>query len=311
MLSKLEQMIIDVVEDVMPSVVSVSTTVLARVDLFSLKPIQGVGSGIIVDEKGVILTNSHVIRGAQEIKIHLQDGRDFNANLLGQLSEQDIAILQIEGVTDLKAIKIGNSSDLKVGQFAIAIGNPLGLGKSVTFGLISAINRTISTERVQLEGLIQTTADINPGNSGGALVNTSGELIGVPTAVIQYSQGLGFAIAVDVIKGALEQYKETGTLSSPWLGIIGYTIDKNFAEANKLAVSKGALIIEVPNGPAKNAGIIAGDIITKIDEDIVESIQTLTRHITRHKVGDEVKIKLFRNGKSEEINVKLGKAPDK
>ncbi|MHA1221361.1 MAG: S1C family serine protease, partial [Candidatus Heimdallarchaeota archaeon] len=165
MLGKLEQSIVNVVEEVLPCVVSVSTTVLARVDLFNIAPVQGQGSGIIIDEKGIILTNAHVVRKAQKVEVHLHGGKTLEAKVLGSLPDQDIAILQVPEDDDLKAITLGNSSNIKVGQFAIAIGNPLGLGESVTFGMISALNRTISTEIVKLEGLIQTTADINPGNS--------------------------------------------------------------------------------------------------------------------------------------------------
>lgn len=308
MLEELEQKIVDVVNEVLPSVVSVSTTTLARIDLFRVAPIQGQGSGVIVDEKGIIITNAHVVKNARKIEVRLHDGRELKAEILGQIRGQDIAILKVKG-DNLKQIKIGDSSSLKVGQFAIAVGNALGLGESVTFGMVSAINRTIGDKNVQLEGLIQTTAEINPGNSGGALLNTSGELIGIPTAVIPFSQGVGFAIAIDSIKGALEEFQETGSITTPWLGITGYTIDQKIASYYQLPVNKGTLVIQVPSGPAKNAGLQPGDIIVAIDDEEVYSIQLLTQKIVKKRIGDKVNIKLIRNGKGYEVTITLGRAP--
>jgi len=307
-LGELENRFIEVVEDVLPSVVSVSTTVLTRVDLFRVAPVQGMGSGVIVEEDGIIITNAHVVRKAQQVGIHLHEGRKMDAKVLGIMRGLDIAILKVDE-TNLDPITIGDSSSLKVGQFAIAIGNPLGLGKSVTFGLVSALNRNISAQDAQLEGLIQTTAEINPGNSGGALVNTSAELIGIPTAVIPFSQGIGFAIAIDSIKGLLEEFRETGNVSTPWIGITGYTIDPKIAQYYKLTHDKGALIIQVPNGPAKIAGIKPGDIIVGINDEVIDSIQILIQKIVKQRIGDEVKVRYIRNGREFETFVKLGTAP--
>ncbi|MCE7746026.1 MAG: trypsin-like serine protease, partial [Candidatus Heimdallarchaeota archaeon] len=164
-LDKLEEKFVAVVEDVLPSVVSVYTTVLTRVDLFRVVPLQGMGSGVIVEEDGIIITNAHVVRKAQKVGLQLHDGKKLDAKVLGMMKGLDIAILKVEE-TDLDPITIGDSSTLKVGQFAIAVGNPLGLGESVTFGMVSALNRSIRAQNAQLEGLIQTTAEINPGNSG-------------------------------------------------------------------------------------------------------------------------------------------------
>ncbi|MHA1366264.1 MAG: S1C family serine protease [Candidatus Heimdallarchaeota archaeon] len=205
-LEKLEEKIVTVVDDVLPSVVSVSTTVLAQVNLFTVKPVQGMGSGVIVGEDGIIITNAHVVRKAQKVDIQLHGGRKMEAEILGMMRGLDIAVLKVKE-EHLDPITIGESSTLKVGQFALAVGNPLGLGKSVTFGMVSALDRSISAENAQMEGLIQTTAQINPGNSGGALVNTNAELIGIPTAVIPYSQGIGFAIPIDSVKGLIDEFQ--------------------------------------------------------------------------------------------------------
>ncbi|MFX1511851.1 MAG: S1C family serine protease, partial [Promethearchaeota archaeon] len=184
MLQELEKTIVEVVEKVVPSVVSVSTTRLARINLKRAVPLQGQGSGVILSsDNGYIVTNAHVVRGARHVDVMLHDGRSFHASVVGDSVTRDLATLKIEA-DELNPIELGNSSTLKVGQFAIAIGNPLGLGTTVTFGMVSAIDRTISRRNLFLEGLIQTSAQINPGNSGGALVDTNAKLIGIPTAVI-------------------------------------------------------------------------------------------------------------------------------
>lgn len=307
-LQELEKKIVNVVEDVLPSVVSVSTTVLAQVDLFTVKPVQGMGSGVIVGEDGIIITNAHVVRKAQKVSIQLHSGQKMDAKVLGMMRGLDIAILRVKE-TGLDPITIGASSSLQVGQFALAIGNPLGLGKSVTFGMVSALDRSIRAENAHMEGLIQTTAEINPGNSGGALVDTSAELIGIPTAVIPYSQGIGFAIPIDSVKGLIEEFQETGEVSTPWIGISGSTIDQQIAKYYKLTREKGTLVVKVPNGPAKKSGIVAGDIIISIDDEEVNSIQILTQKIVKKRIGDEVKIRYVRNGQTFETIIPLGKAP--
>jgi serine protease Do len=307
-LGDLEKKFIAVVEDVLPSVVSVYTTVMARVDLFRVAPVQGMGSGVIVEEDGIIITNAHVVRKAQKIGLQLHGGKKMDAKVIGMMRGLDIAVLEVEE-KNLDPITIGESSSLKVGQFAIAVGNPLGLGESVTFGLVSALNRNINAQDLQLEGLIQTTAEINPGNSGGALVDTNAELIGIPTAVIPFSQGIGFAIAIDSVKGLLEDFRETGSVNTPWIGITGYTIDPRIANYYQLTHDKGALIIQVPAGPAKKAGIEPGDIVTAINDEEINSIQILIQKIVKHRIGDDVKVKYIRNGKEYETSVKLGRAP--
>ena len=306
-LGKLESKIVAVVEDVLPSVVSVYTTVLTRIDLFRVAPVQGMGSGVIVEEDGIIITNAHVVRKAQKIGLQLHGGKKMDAKILGMMRGLDIAILKVNE-TDLDPITIGESNTLKVGQFAIAVGNPLGLGESVTFGLVSALNRTISAQNAMLEGLIQTTAEINPGNSGGALVNTNAELIGIPTAVIPFSQGIGFAIAIDSVKGLLEEFRETGKVSTPWIGITGYTINPRIANYYQLTQDKGALIIQVPKGPAKKAGIKPNDIIVGVNDEEINSIQLLIQKIVKRLIGEEVNIKYIRNGRNFVTYVKLSKA---
>ncbi len=307
MLQELEKTLVDVVEKVVPSVVAVTTTRLARDQLSRTVPVQGQGSGVILTEEGFIVTNAHVIAGARDIDVSLNDGRTFKAVVVGESKLRDLAVLKIDA-ENLTPIKIGDSGSLKVGQFAIAIGNPLGLGTTVTFGMVSAVDRTIQGQSQFLEDLIQTSAEINPGNSGGALIDTAGNLIGVPTAMIPFSQGIGFAIAVDGIKSVFQELVETGTVSTPWMGIMGVTLNKRVATHYRLAVDKGALIVQVPRGPSSNAGLKPGDVIVAIDDEDVTSMEDLRRRILGKRVGDKLRIRFARGTDVFEVYVQLASA---
>jgi serine protease Do len=249
-----------------------------------------------------------VVEGARDVEVTLNDGRTFKAVVVGESRTRDLAILKIEG-EKLTPIEMGDSCALKVGQFAIAIGNPLGLGSTVTFGMVSAIDRTIHSEEAFLEGLIQTSAQINPGNSGGALVDSEGKLIGVPTAMIPWSQGIGFAIAADTLKGVFDELVETGTVRTPWMGIVGVTLNRGIASHYRLAVDKGALLVEVPRGPSQRAGLQPGDVIVAIDDSEINSMEDLRRKILRAKVGRKLKVRIFRNRDILEAYVELVSAP--
>jgi len=306
---KLEETFVKVVEDVVPSVVSVSTTRLARTQLSRVVPVQGQGSGVILTESGYIVTNAHVIEGARDVDVALHDGKTFKAVVVGISKIRDLAILKIEA-ENLNPIELGNSEELKVGQFTIAIGNPLGLGTTVTFGMVSAVDRTIQGRNTFLEGLIQTSAQINPGNSGGALVDTQGKLIGVPTAMIPWSQGIGFALAVDGIKSVFDELIETGTVSTPWMGVVGVTLNKGVAQHYRLSVDRGAFIVEVPRGPSSKAGIESGDVIVAIDDTEIGGMEDLRKKIMRKRVGEKLKVKLHRNSDIFETYVELKPAPE-
>jgi serine protease Do len=304
----LEKKMVEVVDEVVPSVVSVSTTRLARTQLSRVVPVKGQGSGVILSDTGFIVTNAHVIEDARDVDVTLHDGRNFKAVVVGESKVRDLAILKIdaEGITP---IEMGNSESLKVGQFAIAVGNPLGLGSTVTFGMVSAIDRTIQSERSFLEGLIQTSAQINPGNSGGALVDSHGRLIGVPTAMIPWSQGIGFAIAVDTLKGVYNELVETGTVQTPWMGIVGVTLNKGIATHYDLQVEKGAMLVEVPNGPSRNTGLQPGDVIIAIDDEDITGMEDLRRIIIRSKVGAKLRVRFQRGREVFEDYVELSAAP--
>jgi len=308
MFQELEKKLVEVVDRVIPCVVSVSTTRLARTQLSSVIPVQGQGSGVILSDTGFIVSNAHVIEGARDVEVTLHDGRTFKAVVVGESKTRDLAILKIEA-TGLVPIEMGDSSALKVGQFAIAIGNPLGLGSSVTLGMVSAVDRTIQSQRTFLEGLIQTSAQINPGNSGGALVDTEGKLIGVPTAMIPWSQGIGFAIAVDALKDVFDELIETGTVRTPWMGIVGVTLNRGISSHYGLAVDKGALILEVPRGPSYIAHLRPSDVIVAIDGDEIKGMEDLRKKVLRGKIGQKLLIRFFREQEVLETYVELTAAP--
>jgi len=308
MLLELEKKLVDVVEEVVPSVVSVSTTRLARTQFSRVVPVKGQGSGVILSDTGFIVTNAHVIEGARDVDITLHDGRNFKAVVVGESKVRDLAILKIDA-EELNPIEIGDSGSLKVGQFTVAVGNPLGLGSTVTFGMVSAVDRTIQSQRTFLEGLIQTSAQINPGNSGGALVDTHGRLIGVPTAMIPWSQGIGFAIAVDALKAVFDELVETGTVRTPWMGIIGVTLNEGIASQYKIQANKGALLVEVPRGPSRTMGLQPGDVIIAIDDEDITGMEDLRKRIMRSKVGTKLRVKFQRGKEIFEGYVELTIAP--
>ncbi|MHA2236001.1 MAG: S1C family serine protease [Candidatus Thorarchaeota archaeon] len=308
MLLELEKKFVEVVEEIVDCVVSVSTTRLARTQLSRVVPVKGQGSGVILSESGFIVTNAHVIEGARDVDITLHDGRSFKAVVVGESKVRDLAILKIDA-EGLQPIELGDSGELKVGQFAIAVGSPLGLGSTVTFGMVSAIDRTIQSQQSFLEGLIQTSAQINPGNSGGALVDSQGRLIGVPTAMIPWSQGIGFAIAVDTLKGIYDELVETGTVQTPWMGIVGVTLNKGIASHYNLQVEKGALLVDVPKGPSRGMGLESGDVIITIDDADISGMEELGKKIMRSKVGQKLMVRFQRGSDVFEGYVELMAAP--
>ena len=309
MLLDFEKKLVEVVEEVIPSVVSVSTTKLARTQLSRVVPVKGQGSGVILTDKGFIVTNAHVVEGARDVDVSLHDGRTFKAVVVGESKVRDLAILKIDA-EGLNPLEMGDSGSLRVGQFAIAVGSPLGLGSTVTFGMVSAVDRTIQSQRSFLEGLIQTSAQINPGNSGGALVDSEGKLIGVPTAMIPWSQGIGFAIAVDTLKGVFDELVETGTVQTPWMGIVGVTLNKSLASHYNLQVEKGAMLVEVPRGPSKSAGLEAGDVIVAIDNEDINGMEDLRRRIMGCKVGTKLMVRFQRITEIFEVYIELKAAPE-
>ncbi len=275
------------------------------------RPFRGLGSGVIIDAtKGYIVTNNHVIDGADDIQIGLHDGREVKAKLIGTDSESDIALLQIEA-KNLVAIKTSDSDALRVGDFAVAIGNPFGLGQTVTSGIVSALGRSgLGIE--MLENFIQTDAAINSGNSGGALVNLNGELIGINTAIVAPgggNVGIGFAIPANMVKNLVAQIAEHGEVRRGVLGISGRDLDSQLAQGFGLDTQHGGFVNEVTTGSAaEKAGIKAGDIIVSVDGRPIKSFQELRAKVATMGAGAKVELGLIRDGDKKTVNVTLGDA---
>jgi len=272
---------------------------------------QSAGSGVIVNAKdGLVMTNYHVIRGADELWVALFDGRNYKAEVLGSDPDLDIAILKIES-NQLVEVKIADSNRLEVGDFVVAIGNPFGLGQTVTTGVVSALSRSgLGIEGY--ENFIQTDASINPGNSGGALVNLAGDLVGINTAIIAPAGGnvgIGFAIPTNMAKASMTQIIEHGKVTRGQIGIGIQDISPNLREAFDIKRGQhGVLVTNVAEGsPANVAGIKSGDVILAIDDNPMKSTGQLRSHIGTKAVGDKAKLSILRDGKTKTITVKIGK----
>jgi serine protease DegS len=269
------------------------------------------GSGVIIGSDGYILTNQHVIDGADEILISLADGRGSQAKLIGEDKETDIAILQIP-ITGLVGIEIANEQSIRVGDVVLAIGNPLNVGQTVTMGIVSATGRN----RIGLntfENFIQTDAAINPGNSGGALINARGELIGINTAIFSQAvgaQGIGFAIPISLALDIMQQIIEFGKVTRGWLGVEGTEITAQAAMATGDPGLKGALVVGVfINSPADMAGIRAGDIVVAVNGKPVNGIRDLLDQITMHKPDERIKVSIYRGPEQLELRMKVTQRP--
>ncbi|MEM2910719.1 MAG: trypsin-like peptidase domain-containing protein [Nitrososphaerota archaeon] len=302
-----EDTITSAIEKIISSVVNVSVVHLLQVSPFEIAPVSGVGSGVVFDPNGYVMTNAHVVEAAQRINVTLHNGEVLSGEVIGKDVSTDIAIIKVDR-EGLQAAKLGDSSKLKVGQFVIAIGNPFGLagGPTVTTGVISALNRNIQTRFGLMEGLVQTDAAINPGNSGGPLVNLAGEVVALTTAIIPFAQGIGFAIPINTAKRVAEDIISVGYVRRPWLGIIGVSLNPTISAYYNFPVDEGVLVYRVaPNSPAHLAGIRESDIIVAIDGESVNSIEMLKKIIDSKKVGTEIEISLVRGLSLIRVKVKL------
>jgi serine protease Do len=271
------------------------------------------GSGVIVSQDGYILTNNHVIEGASDIRVALPDRRDFKAKLVGADAKTDLAVIKIDQ-PGLPTLPVGDSTHVKVGQFVLAIGDPFGVGETVTMGIVSATGRGgLGIE--DYEDFIQTDAAINPGNSGGALIDASGSLIGINTAILTGgggggNAGVGFAIPMAMARNVMTQIVKNGKVTRGWLGVAVQPLTPALASAFKLKDNKGALIAEVePDSPAAHAGLQKGDIITQVDGQAVDDARALTLKVSQMAPGTSVKLTILRDGKPQDITAKLGEAP--
>ena len=274
-------------------------------------PMKGRGSGFIVSKDGQILTNNHVIDGADKITVTLSDGKTYEAEVLGKDPTYDLAVIKIKPDSDLVTLELGDSESIEVGEWVVAIGNPFGLEHTVTVGVISAKNRSIHARDINFDGFLQTDAAINPGNSGGPLIDLSGKVIGINTAIVPYAQGLGFAIPVDMAKQIMNDLVTYGRVKRGWLGISVQTLTKEFAEAYDVKEESGIIVGDVfPESAAERAGLKRGDVIVSVNGDTVKDVQGFVNKIRAQAPGAEVKMKVVREGKPVNITAKLDEIPD-
>lgn len=315
--------IVEVAKKLEPSVVSITTETTGENFFGQSDTSGGAGTGIIIRDDGLILTNKHVVpEGSSNVTVTLNDGKKFeNAQVLARDPQLDLAFVKVNA-KGLKAAELGDSDQVVVGQKVIAIGNALGeFENTVTAGIISGLGRPISagggsSEVEQLQDLLQTDAAINPGNSGGPLVNIEGQVIGINTAIADSAENIGFAIPINQAKAGITSIEDTGKLAKPFLGVRYISLNKELAQANKLSSDTGAWIKGddanpgiMPDSPAAKSGLKEGDIITKVDGEEINENRSLSTLISKHKVGDEVKLTIIRNGKTVTLTAKLEQLP--
>ena len=310
--------VISAVDKVMPAVVTIASSGGGPLGTSS-----GVGSGLIYNANGWILTNKHVVSGATKLSVQLNDTRTFDAKVIGLDTLTDLAIIKIDA-KDLPVAPLGTSSGLELGQLAIAIGNPLGnFRNTVTTGVVSGLGRQIQagdasqTSTEQLNNLIQTDAAINPGNSGGPLINSAGQVIGINTAVSNNAQGIGFAIPIDVARPILQQAVDGKPIARPWIGVYYQQITKELAKEKDLPTDEGVLIAPpssggsavFPGSPAARAGIRDGDVVVSVDGQKLDVDHDLSTMILPHAPGDTVTLRILRGNTTTEVQVTLGELP--
>jgi S1-C subfamily serine protease len=334
-----EQNNIDIYKTSHLATVNITSVAYQRNMFLQVFPVQGMGSGFIINEDGEIVTNKHVIAGSSKVQVTLSDAKQYDAEVLGVDSRDDLAILKIDAGHKLTALPLGDSDKLLVGQKVLAIGNPFGFGGTLTTGIVSSLGRSLENEDgVRMEGLIQTDAAINPGNSGGPLLDSSGNVIGVNTMILGSqtasgqagSIGIGFAMPIARVKAMLEEYRTTGHISRAVLGVtqtVYVPSGWQFAEQLNLPESGGLLIQQVDSGsPAASAGLrgasrvirfglfnqlgIGGDLIEAIDGKPVESEQSLTQAIMQKRGGESIVLTIYRDSATRKVTVKLGSAPE-
>ena len=306
-----EDVLVNAVEKAGKSVVNIASVRMLQDQLFRVFPVEGVGSGVVIDEKGYILTNNHVIDDAERLKVTLTDGRVLRGRVVGSDEVTDLAVIKVEAEQPLPAAELGNSDDLKAGQIVVAIGNPFGLtgGPAVTAGIVSSLNRSIQARSGVLE-LIQTDAAINPGNSGGPLVNTKGQVVAINTANMPYAQGIGFAVPINTAKSILNELIEKGRVARPWIGVASMKVTPQLARYYGLPAAEGALVAKVePYSPADDAGLRKGDIIEGIDGSRVEDPSEIASHVRKKQVNDRLTLTVNRYGRELQVPVQVDERP--
>ncbi len=324
-LASRRDLVVEVVQKTSPAVVYIGTVQL--VDGFRTRnpfqefsygereekrAVEGLGSGVIVDAAGLIVTNEHVIRGASEIHVVLADGRQVDAEVIGSDADNDLAVLKVTAKGPLPFAKVGTSSDLMIGEKVIAIGSPFGLKKTVTVGVVSAINRSFKADGRTFNDFIQTDASINPGNSGGPLLNVDGEVIGINSAIFASAQGIGFAIPADKVKRIVNELTAFGKIRPAWIGIDVQPMTAEIRKRLGWSRADGALVINVdPGSPAEQAGLQRGDIVTSVGATQVEDAEDFTVRLKSYPVKTPLSLSVFRGGQTLSIAVTPVEYPTK
>ena len=306
-----EDVLVSAVEKVGKSVVNIASVRMLHDQIFRVFPVEGVGSGVIIDERGYVLTNNHVIDDAERLKVTQQDGTVLRGKVAGSDEMTDLAVVKVESDKPLPAASLGNSDELKLGQIVIAIGNPFGLagGPAVTAGIVSSLRRSIQTRNGVLD-LIQTDAAINPGNSGGPLVDSKGEVVAINTANMPYAQGIGFAVPVNTAKEILSELVEKGRVSRPWIGIASVKLSPKVAQYYGLPKTEGALVANVePYSPADDAGLRKGDIIEEIDGAKVDDPSQIVSIVRKKHPKEHLSVVVNRYGRQMQVPVQIDERP--
>jgi Do/DeqQ family serine protease len=317
--------VVEVVQKVSPAVVYIGTEQIIESrsrgyspfeDFFAPRErpraVQSLGSGVIIDPAGVIVTNDHVIRGASAIHVVLADGRQLEAEVIGSDADNDLAVLKVDGKTPLPAAKLGISRDLMIGETAIAIGSPFGLAKTVTCGVVSAVGRSFNADGRVYNDFLQTDASINPGNSGGPLLNVDGEIIGINTAIFASAQGIGFAIPADKVKRIVDELQQFGKVRPSWIGLEVQALTPRLAASLAWDRNYGVLVSKVdPGSPAEQAGIVRGDIVAEISGVRVEDASDFMERLKSFPVRSQLPLTLVRGGKVEQVSLSAVEFPAK
>jgi len=309
-LSGFENYVTQAVEKVSESLVSVSSMRLER-RFFGIVPLEGQGSGVIIDSKGLILTNNHVIDGATRVQVSLKDGRTFVGEVAGSDEATDIAVIRVDA-NNLPAAELGDSEALKVGQFVLAVGNALGLpgGPTVSLGVLSAMGRPLPGADLIFEGLLQTDAAVNPGNSGGPLADLQGKVVGINTAMIPYAQGVGFAIPINTVKRITNEIMEKGRVARHWIGVSGMDLTPPLARRYGLRAESGFLVAEVvPDSPADAAGMRAGDVVVRAGGREVQHTKDLLLALSQVQSRGSMPLDVNRMGSVATVVVSPVEAP--
>ncbi len=311
MIAEIQEAYTTAVERAAESTVSVGTTAGPLGPHWGPFPRRGQGSGVVLDDKGHILTNHHVVAEAERVIVTLADGQVLAGTVVGGDEESDIALIRVDG-KGLKPATLGDSNKLKVGQPVLAIGNPLGLagGPTVTSGVISSLRRSVQLRRENGIRVIQTDAAVNPGNSGGPLVDLEGKVVAVNTVTIPYAEGIGFAIPINDAVHVAKEILEHGRVQRPWLGIVGYDVDRRVAQYYGLTATRGIFVVEVTaGGPAEVAGIRTGDVIVSLGERRLDALSDLVETLKEKKIGDTAELEVERAGQRTRLRVALGQRP--